>query len=97
MDSDAALPELRDRLSIALMPLKNWHGQPQTAPVLWRDADSEWADAVLSEGEVAVLSGPEGLARAIWPCPGRWPLPGKRQAVMARIAACAFAAGRWRS
>ena len=64
MDSDAALAELRDRLSIALMPLKNWHGQPQPAPVLWRDADSKWADAVLSEGEVAVLSGPGGIGKS---------------------------------
>ena len=46
------------------MPLKNWHGHPQPAPVLWRDADSKWADAVLSEGEVAVLSGPGGIGKS---------------------------------
>ena len=46
------------------MPLKNWHGQPQPAPVLWRDADSKWADAVLNEGEVEVLSGPGGIGKS---------------------------------
>ena len=68
VDSDAALAELRDRLSIALMPLGRWHKQPEPAPVLWRNPatseDNQWADAVLSEGEVAMLSGPGGIGKS---------------------------------
>ena len=64
VDSGAALAELRDRLSIALMPLSRWHKQPEPAPVLWRNADNQWADAVLSEGEVAMLSGPGGIGKS---------------------------------
>ena len=63
-DSGAALDVLRSRLSLALMPLKNWHGKPQPDPVLWRAADSEWADAVLSAGEVALLSGQGGIGKS---------------------------------
>ena len=63
-DSGAALDVLRSRLSLALMPLKNWHGEPQPPPVLWRAADSEWADAVLSAGEVALLSGQGGIGKS---------------------------------
>lgn len=34
-------------------------------PVLWRDAESRHADAVLSEGEVAIVAGPGGLGKSI--------------------------------
>ena len=63
-DSDAALDVLQSRLSLALMPLKKWHGEPQPAPVLWADAENKWADAVLSAGEVALLSGPGGIGKS---------------------------------
>ena len=33
-DSGAALDVLRSRLSLALMPLKNWHGEAATGPRL---------------------------------------------------------------
>lgn len=51
-----------------LRPVAEWHGQPEPAPVLWHDvpgADA-WAppDAVLSAGEVAILSAPGGSGKS---------------------------------
>ena len=46
------------------MPVKNWYGKPQPKPVLWRDAPGKWKDAVLSAGEVALLSGPGGIGKS---------------------------------
>ena len=45
-----------DRPLIA--PLSTWKDEPEPAPVLWRDADDRHADAVLSIGEVALLTAP---------------------------------------
>ena len=33
-------------------------------PVIWRDAEQRWADAVLSVGEVAILASPGGLGKS---------------------------------
>ena len=33
-------------------------------PLIWRDADQRWADAVLSVGEVAILASPGGLGKS---------------------------------
>ena len=63
-DSDAALEVLRNHSSIAVMPLKCRHGREQPEPVLWQDAGGQRADAVLSGGEVAVLSGPGGIGKS---------------------------------
>ena len=51
-----------DRPRIA--PLSTWKDEPEPAPVLWRDADDRHADAVLSIGEVALLSGEGGLGKS---------------------------------
>ena len=63
-DPDAAWDVLADGLAVRLQPLSDWHGQSQPAPVLWRDVDGPWPDAVLSEGEVAVLSAPGGTGKS---------------------------------
>ena len=42
---------------VAFRPSSDWRNEPQPAPVIWRDHDAEYADAVLSVGEVAVLAG----------------------------------------
>ena len=45
------------------MPLAAFKGMPVPAPVLWRD-DNRRLDAVLSRGEVAILSGAGGLGKS---------------------------------
>ncbi len=47
-----------------MAPLSTWKDEPEPAPVLWRDADGQHADAVLSVGEVALLSGEGGLGKS---------------------------------
>ena len=47
-----------------MAPLSTWKDEPEPAPVLWRDADGRHADAVLSVGEVALLSGEGGLGKS---------------------------------
>ncbi len=47
-----------------LAPLSAWKDEPEPPPVLWRDADGQHADAVLSVGEVALLSGEGGLGKS---------------------------------
>ena len=54
----------------AVSPASQWRGQPEPAPVLWRDSlvanrASEYAtDTVLSVGEVALLSAPGGSGKS---------------------------------
>ena len=47
-----------------MAPLSTWKDEPEPVPVLWRDADGQHADAVLSVGEVALLSGEGGLGKS---------------------------------
>ena len=47
-----------------MAPLSTWKDEPEPAPVLWRGADGQHADAVLSVGEVALLSGEGGLGKS---------------------------------
>lgn len=47
-----------------MAPLSTWKDEPEPAPVLWRDADGRHTDAVLSVGEVALLSGEGGLGKS---------------------------------
>ena len=47
-----------------MAPLSTWKDEPEPAPVLWRDADGQHADTVLSVGEVALLSGEGGLGKS---------------------------------
>lgn len=47
-----------------MAPLSTWKDEPEPAPVLWRDADGQHTDAVLSVGEVALLSGEGGLGKS---------------------------------
>ena len=47
---------------VPLMPLNHWHEKPEPAPVLW--GDNQWEDAVLSAGEIALLSGPGGIGKS---------------------------------
>ena len=47
-----------------MAPLSTWKDEPEPEPVLWRDADSQHADAVLSVGEVTLLSGEGGLGKS---------------------------------
>ena len=48
----------------ALRPVVDWGKEPEPDPVLWRDDDSRWPDAVLSVGEVAILSAPGGTGKS---------------------------------
>ena len=47
-----------------MTPLSTWKDESEPAPVLWRDADGHHVDAVLSVGEVALLSGEGGLGKS---------------------------------
>ena len=51
-----------------LQPVANWHDHPKPAPVLWRDDPAAGltttANAVLSIGEVALLSAPGGTGKS---------------------------------
>ena len=59
-----ALAASADALAPRLEPLAAARDEPEPAPVLWRDADGRFADAVLSVGEVALLSGEGGLGKS---------------------------------
>ena len=41
-----------------VLPSDLWRNEPDPEPVLWRDVENDFVDAVLSVGEVGVLSGP---------------------------------------
>ena len=53
-----------DTMAPRLESLATARDEPEPAPVLWRDADGRFADAVLSVGEVALLSGEGGLGKS---------------------------------
>ena len=53
-----------DTMAPRLESLAAARDEPEPAPVLWRDADGRFADAVLSVGEVALLSGEGGLGKS---------------------------------
>ena len=56
-DVDAAARLLTDALRLPVVRSSDeWRNQPDPDPVIWRD-HAQFADAVLSSGEVAVLSG----------------------------------------
>lgn len=50
--------------NVSLQELKDWTNTPEPKPILWHDKETRYADAVLSEGEVALLSGPGGLGKS---------------------------------
>ena len=56
-DLDAAWRLLTDALRLPVVRSSGeWRDQPDPNPVIWRD-HAQFTDAVLSSGEVAVLSG----------------------------------------
>ena len=59
-----AVAPTADALAPRLTPLETARDEPEPASVLWRDADGRFTDAVLSVGEVALLSGEGGLGKS---------------------------------
>lgn len=45
-------------------PASSWYGADDPPPILWRDSNGRYADAVMSAGEVAILSGSGGMGKS---------------------------------
>lgn len=62
--SDEAWAILTRELAWQVRPAADWHGQPEPAPVIWEDSDATFANAVLSEGELAILAAAGGTGKS---------------------------------